>query len=53
MKRFIFPLNEGIHLKLKVYAAEQKTTMQMYVAQAILEKLLRDEVKKDKKDDNG
>ncbi len=53
MKRIIFPLNDGIHLKLKVYAAEQKVTMQTYVAHAILEKLMRDDKKKEIKDDNA
>lgn len=49
MKRFILPLNDGIHLKVKINSAEQQITMQVYIVQAILEKLHQDELKKEKK----
>lgn len=49
VKRFILPINDGIHLKVKISAAEQKIPMQVYIVQAILEKLHQDELRKEKK----
>lgn len=45
MKVFFLKMNDGVHLKVKVAAAQDDMTMSDYIVRAILEKLVNDEEK--------